>query len=173
MGYISSFDWTPASTFAEVFLNGEYNGIYNITQKVEEDSTRVDIGDDGYLLEIDHPSRIDDDDVYIETEQFDVINIKEPDLALGDDKYNYIENLINEFESNLFSGDFADPVNGYAKFIDVDSFMIGLINEIVKTKILGLFQYLPQCYTGEKIKMGPLWDFDLGFGNVDYSDPEH
>jgi len=25
---------------------------------------------------------------------------------------------------------------------------------------------------GEKIKMGPLWDFDLAFGNVDYSECE-
>ena len=23
---------------------------------------------------------------------------------------------------------------------------------------------------GEKIRMGPIWDFDLGFGNVDYAD---
>lgn len=26
---------------------------------------------------------------------------------------------------------------------------------------------------GEKIKMGPLWDFDLAFGNVDYSECEY
>ena len=26
---------------------------------------------------------------------------------------------------------------------------------------------------GEKIKMGPLWDFDLSFGNVDYSDAQY
>ena len=25
---------------------------------------------------------------------------------------------------------------------------------------------------GEKIKMGPLWDFDLSFGNVDYADSQ-
>ena len=172
MGYISSLDWTPASTFAEVFLNGEYNGVYNITQKVEEDSTRVDLGDDGYLLEIDNIDRIDADDVYITTDQFDIINIKEPDLAWNDAKYAYIDNLITQFELNLFSGDFADPVNGYAKFIDIDSFIDWfLINEIVKNQDSRSFSsiYL-NVIPGEKIKMGPLWDFDLGFGNVDYSD---
>ena len=175
MGYISSFDWTPASTFAEVFLNGEYNGVYNITQKVEESSTRVDLGDDGYLLEIDNIDRIDADDVYITTDQFEIINIKEPDLAWNDAKYAYIDNLINQFELNLFGGDFADPVNGYAKFIDVDSFIDWfLINEIVKNVDSKNFSsiYL-NVIPGEKIKMGPLWDFDLGFGNVDYADPEH
>jgi hypothetical protein len=172
MGYISSLDWTPASTFAEVFLNGEYNGIYNITQKVEEDSTRVDLGDDGYLLEIDNIDRIDADDVYITTDQFEIINIKEPDLTWNDAKYAYIDNLITQFELNLFSGDFADPVNGYAKFIDIDSFIDWfLINEIVKNQDSMSFSsiYL-NVIPGEKIKMGPLWDFDLGFGNVDYSD---
>ena len=172
MGYISNLDWTPASTFAEVFLNGEYNGVYNITQKVEKDSTRVDLGDDGYLLEIDNIDRIDADDVYITTDQFEIINIKEPELARGDDKYNYIENLIREFESNLFGGNFADPVDGYAKYIDIDSFIDWfLINEIVKNQDSISFSsiYL-NVIPGEKIKMGPLWDFDLGFGNVDYSD---
>ena len=76
MGYISSFDWTPANTFAEVFLNEEYNGVYNITQKVEESSTRVDLGDDGYLLEIDIIDRIDADDVYITTDQFELLILR-------------------------------------------------------------------------------------------------
>ena len=172
MVYISNLDWTPASTFAEVFLNGEYNGVYNITQKVEEGSNRVDLGDDGYLLEIDNIDRLDADDVYITTEEVPVINIKEPDLAWNDAKYVYINNLINQFELNLFGGNFADPVNGYAKYIDVDSFIDWfLINEIVKNQDSMSFSsiYL-NVIPGEKIKMGPLWDFDLGFGNVDYSD---
>ena len=29
MGYISNLDWTPQARFAEVFINGEYNGTYN------------------------------------------------------------------------------------------------------------------------------------------------
>jgi len=53
MGYISHLDWTPESYFAEVIINNQYNGTYNITQKVEESSHRVALGDTGYLLEID------------------------------------------------------------------------------------------------------------------------
>ena len=80
------------------------------------------------------------DDVYITTDQFEIINIKEPDLAWNDAQYAYIDNLINQFELNLFGGDFADPVNGYAKFIDVDSFIDWfLINEIVKCRFQRLF----------------------------------
>ena len=35
MGYLSQLDYTPQSQFAEVVINGNYNGIYNISQKVE------------------------------------------------------------------------------------------------------------------------------------------
>ena len=63
LGYMSNLDWTPAGEFAEVFLNDEYNGTYNITQKVEESDNRVALGDTGYLLELDQLDRIDPDDV--------------------------------------------------------------------------------------------------------------
>lgn len=172
MGYISSLDWTPASTFAEVFLNGEYNGTYNITQKVEEADNRVALGDDGYLLEIDQLDRLDDDDVYISTEEFPVIAIKEPKLEWNDAKYAYIKSLITQFESKLFGANFADPDLGYARYIDIDSFIDWfLINEIVKNQdSMSYSSIYLNVMPGEKIKMGPLWDFDLSFGNVDYSD---
>ena len=53
MGYLSKLEWTPKSEYAEVFVNNEYSGTYNISQKVEESSNRVNLGDTGYLLEID------------------------------------------------------------------------------------------------------------------------
>ena len=57
MGYISNLDWTPQGRFAEVYINDEYNGTYNITQKVEESDNRVPLGDMGYLLELDQLER--------------------------------------------------------------------------------------------------------------------
>ncbi len=173
MGYISQLDWTPQSTFAEVFINDEYNGTYNITQKVEESSNRVDLGDTGYLLEIDQLERVDADDVFFYTNKF-LINIKEPSVDMGSTEYHYVEDLINEFENVLYSNEFKDPVSGYAKFIDIDSFIDWyLISEITKNVDSQFFSsiYL-NVMPGEKIKMGPLWDFDLSFGNVDYADSQ-
>jgi spore coat protein CotH len=173
MGYISQLDWTPQSTFAEVYISGEYNGTYNITQKVEESGNRANLGDTGYLLEIDQLERLDDDDVYFHTDNF-LINIKEPSIDLGTTEYLYIEELINEFETVLLSDEFKDPISGYAKFIDIDSFIDWyLISEITKNVDSQFFSsiYL-NVMPGEKIKMGPLWDFDLSFGNVDYADSQ-
>jgi hypothetical protein len=132
MGYLSNLDWTPKSTFAEVFINDEYNGTYNITEKVEEGSNRVDIGDDGFLLEIDQLERLDADDVYFYTSHF-LVGIKEPSLEWDDAQFNYIKAHINEFEAALFASDFRDSVDGYATYIDVDSFVDWyLISEITK-----------------------------------------
>ncbi|MFQ3190396.1 MAG: spore coat protein CotH [Paraglaciecola sp.] len=174
MGYLSNLDWTPKSTFAEVYINDEYNGTYNITEKVEEGSNRVDIGDNGFLLEIDQLDRQDPDDVYFYTSEF-LVAIKEPSLDWDDEQYNYIKAYINEFEATLFASNFADPINGYSKYIDVDSFVDWyLISEITKNVDSRIYSSIYfNLVPGEKIKMGPLWDFDLSFGNVDYADSRY
>ena len=174
MGYISNLDWTPESHFAEVFVNNEYNGTYNITQKVEESDNRVILGDTGYLLEIDDITHIGPDDVTFYTGNF-LINIKEPELTEDSSEYNYIKDLINEFEAVLMSDQFTNPISGYESYIDVDSFIDWyLISEITKNEDSRDYSsiYL-NVIPGQKIKMGPLWDFDLAFGNVDYSESEY
>lgn len=173
MGYLSTLDWTPKSTFAEVFINDEYNGTYNISEKVEESSNRVDISNDGFLLEIDQLERQAEDDVYFYTNKF-LVAIKEPNVDWQDEEYLYIESYINEFESALFGSNFTDPVTGYAKYIDVDSFVDWyLISEITKNVDSQSFSSIYfNVIPGEKINMGPLWDFDLSFGNVDYADSQ-
>ena len=177
LGHISNLEWTPASQFAEVFINNEYNGTYNITQKVEESDNRVALGDDGYLLELDQWHRLDFDDIYFEstiTDKF-IINIKEPSITENSDQYNYIKNLISDFEKALFSDEFKDQKIGYKKYIDIESFIDWyLISEITKNVDSQWYSsiYL-NVIPGEKIKMGPLWDFDLSFGNTDYADTRY
>lgn len=174
MGYLSKLEWTPKSVFAEVYVNNEYQGTYNISQKVEESSNRVALGSTGYLLEIDQLDRLDPDDVYFRTNDF-LINIKEPELTIDSNEYNYVKNLLNEFEYVLKSNQFADPNVGYAKYIDVDSFIDWyLISEITKNQDSKDFSSIfLNLMPGGKIKMGPIWDFDLAFGNVNYSDATH
>ena len=171
LGYLSKLDWTPESVFTDVFVNNEYGGTYNISQKVEESTNRVALGDNGYLLEIDQLNRLDADDVYFRTDRF-LINIKEPELEYDSEQYNYAKNLLNDFENALFGSNFSDLEIGYHKYIDVDSFIDWyLISEITKNQDSKDFSSIfMNVIPGGKIKMGPLWDFDLAFGNVNYSD---
>ena len=176
MGDISRFDYVPKAEYVELFINDQHAGTYLIGQKVEESKNRVNIGDKGYLIEIDQTNRIDEDDVYFTTDGWskfpsNLFNIKEPSLELNSSEYNLIKNHIINFEEALFGDNFTDANLGYRAFIDLDSFIDWyLINEICKNQDAATyssiyFNYIP----GEKIKMGPLWDFDLAYGNVDYS----
>lgn len=186
---ISNLEYTPESDFIQLYLNNSYNGVYQITQKVEETDSRVQIGDEGYLLEVTQYYTLKPSDIYFVTEReywgsrFDgtgdlVICIKSPDISIGDSKYSYITEYINLIEEILYSDNFSDPEEGYRKYLDIDSFVDWfLINEISKNIDSRFFS---SCYMtlvpGEKLKMGPVWDFDIAFGNCDYigsdRDPE-
>ena len=174
LGHLSQLDWTPQSAYAEVIVNNEHVGVYNVSQKVEESNNRVSIGNTGYLLEIDQLSRLDPDDVFFRTNKF-LINIKEPKLEYESSEYTYVKDLLNEFENILMGDDFTNPELGYTKYIDVDSFIDWyLINEITKNQDSKRFSSIfLNLIPGEKINMGPIWDFDLAFGNVNYSECEY
>ena len=174
MGYISNFDYTTQGVYAEVYLNGLYNGTYNITQKVEESNNRVAVGDEGYLLEIDQDWRLDDDDVFFYTDQF-LVNVKEPAIAYDTPEYEFIREYINQFEDALFGELFTSDNFGYKNYIDVPSWIDWfIINEIVKNVDSRNFASIFfSVIPGEKIKKGPLWDFDLSFGNTDYADSQY
>jgi len=177
-----NFDYVPQAEYVELFLNNEHAGTYLIGQKVEESENRVNIGDNGYLVEIDTDAngRIDPEDVYFKSSQSNfwsennVFNIKEPELDYDSDKFNTIKDLVDNFEKALFGDNFKDPELGYRAYIDLDSFIDWyIVNEISKNQDAAsyssiYFNYIPSG----KIKMGPIWDFDLAFGNVNYSTAE-
>ena len=180
---MGSFDYVPQAEYTELFINNKHAGTYLIGQKAEESKNRVNIGDDGYLVEIDTDAhgRIEEDDVYFRSNVWSshykdgVFNIKEPSLDFDSEKFNLIKDHINSFEDALFGDNFKDPDIGYRSFIDLSSFIDWfLVNEISKNQDAAsfssiYFNYIP----GEKIKMGPIWDFDLAFGNVNYSNAEN
>ena len=88
---------------------------------------------------------------------------------ISTEQKEYIQTYINDFESNLLSDEFNNIENGYLSYIDIDSFInFFIINEITKN-IDGyrLSTFLNKDVNG-KLKMGPIWDFNLAFANSDY-----
>lgn len=78
---------------------------------------------------------------------------------------------INTVESVLYGVNFKDPVKGYRQYLDVDSFVDWyLINDFAKNPDATFFAsvFLYKDRNG-KLKMGPLWDFDIAFGNIDFN----
>ena len=169
-GKISNLDYTNRTHFVEVFINGVYNGTYQLAEQLKISKNRVNVGDDGYLLEID--AKADAEDITFRVNHiWRPINIKDPDVEVGGEAYNYVVKYIQEVDSILFSKDFKNENCGYAKYIDVSSFVDWyLINEIAKNNDACFYSscYMNLCRNG-KLKMGPLWDFDIAFGNVNYN----
>lgn len=167
MGASSNLDWTPKSHFAELFLNNVYMGTYQLCEQVKVANTRVNVSDDGFLVEVDQLDRMTPDDVYFNTSRL-LFNIKDPDVEYNDEKFNFIKEYITQAEEALYGADFKDPVKGYAKYLDVESFVEWyLINEITRNFDANFYS---SCFMNiapnGKLKMGPIWDFDLSLGNT-------
>ena len=95
---------------------------------------------------------------------------EEPDAEdITDAQKEYISRYISNFEDALISEDFADATVGYSAYIDTDSFIdFFLLNEL-SNNVDGyrLSTYMHKDRNG-KLAMGPIWDFNLAFGNADY-----
>ncbi len=79
----------------------------------------------------------------------------------------WLQRHLNEFERVLYGPEFKDPVKGYAAYIDVDSFIDHhLIVELTKNIDGFRFSTFFQKDRGGKIKMEPIWDWNLSYGNA-------
>ena len=167
MGSISDLDYTPAFHFVEVMMNGRYNGTYQLGDHLKISAARVNVGDDGFLLEIDNKPEFND--ITFNVDHIGpAVSIKDPDVEIDDADYNYIKNYLADADAALFGSRFKDPVEGWQKYLDINSFVDWyLINEITKNMDA---DFSTSCFMnlkrGDKLKMGPLWDFDLAMGNV-------
>jgi hypothetical protein len=176
----------------ELIVDGRYEGIYILQEKIKRDVSRVDIeklaltdntGDaltGGYIVKIDKEtgsgiakkwnSNYRPDDRSQARPLFQVDHPKA--IELSSNQFEYIKAYVNAFEQNLFGPNFADPTNGYAKYIDVNSFVdFFLLNEITKNVDgfrLSTYFYKNRDSKGGKLTMGPAWDFNIALGNGDY-----
>lgn len=162
---MSSLDFTPRFWFADFILNGQYEGVYQIGEGIDVGADRVDVGEDGILLEVDGKSRYHEV-TFSTTRLTHPINIHYPEVLEGSAEYNEIRSYVQKAEDALFAENFTDEKDGYRKYFDIDSFVEWyIINEIAKNVDAAFFT---SCFIhlrkGGKLKMGPLWDFSMAFG---------
>ena len=187
LGNAIGMDYSPRYRFVEVYLDSNYLGLYILCEKIKKSDYRVNIKkltDDpkdqvdpnvtgGYIIEITPARRIETTDSFFTTALksknyvFDYPKSKN----ITTQQVSYMTQYVNDFEAALFGPDFTDTSIGYAKYIDVNSFVDWyLINELAKNNDAHLYA---SCYFHKdrdgKLKAGPLWDFDIGFGNINYN----
>ncbi len=172
------------SVFVNLYINGDYHGVYQLCEKVELGSSRIDIDSDyGVLLEMDganQPDRFDDEIYFCSSTTGKPFVYKEYNTDFEDPAeaemtaavMAYTENFINTLEAELYSED-ADWET-IESMIDVDSFIryyfITELSMEVDATYSSTFFYLDG--PGDKLHCGPLWDYDrtMGWGtNYDQS----
>ena len=157
--------WTPRSQTVELVLNGKHVGNYLLIEQVRVDGDRINIDKkDGYLLELDFHY----DNEFQWKDHAIPFAVKHPDpeepTELTQEKKTYIKNYIAEVSNTIYGSNFKDPVNGYAKYLDVDSFIdYWIVFEVMTNHELGnpgsVFMHKDK---NGKLTAGPCWDFDWG-----------
>lgn len=151
----------------DVTLNGVYIGNYMFTEHKEVETNRIDVGEGGVLLELD--TYFDEDYKFVSSRYQLPVMIQHPDLgkmpaADATAQLNQIKNDFDILEDAIF--DPAFPGNNYLDYFDAEAFInymivyeLTLNTEINHPKSTYLYKK-----AGEKYRMGPIWDFDWGFG---------
>ena len=177
---IGTFTFTPKAVPVNVYLNGVYQGVYTIGEQIEakESRLKLDYREDtpktGYLLEI---GGADHDTDLRGLQYFDLpsgcaadIAIKAPkDEKLTQENYDYI------YKYMCLADEAITTLDGYETYIDVDSFIDWFLLHELTYNLDSCFHR--SCFItkdrGGKLKMGPVWDFDLAFGNMYMDNPDY
>lgn len=165
LGEACGMPYTNHIRYVEVTLNGQYIGLYQFTEQVQQGKGRVNVDEKtGYLLSLDR-----DDGPELapaETDNFWSSIYKMPVCVKNPDEPS--ASVLNAAKADLGELETAIKNHDYARvkeLIDIQTFIdFIMIQEIVYNVELdaprSMYMHKNQ---GEKWKMGPLWDFDGGF----------
>jgi hypothetical protein len=126
----------------------------------------------GYLLEIDgHKGEPE----WFETEKAKMIFCINTPEDIPDNQKTYIQNYIQNIEDIIYGKDGVNTVTELPKYLDLKSFIdYLLLNELSKNVDgnLRLSTFVYKNRNDDKLYFGPVWDYDIAFGNVNYYDCE-
>lgn len=134
------------------------------SQVEEEDITG------GYLFEREIQQRFEEEISGFITDQGEAYALQSPKYATQA-QVNYIADKMQEFQDAVEEEDGINPKTGkhYSEYIDVESFVQKyLVEEVTKNydgAVTSSFFYKPADSVSSKIYAGPVWDYDVAFGN--------
>lgn len=168
----TKMSWAPSAKTVHLFIDGVYQGLYSAVETIKIADNRVKIKDISDFVSSQDTTNFEDYGFILEVNErkdeifnFDSgkgvpFSLKEPDGKDLEDICQKIEEKTKSVEAKVYEGDFSD--------IDLDSFADWwIVEELAKNTDS---QFYSSCYmyfdpADKKFHMGPVWDFDLGFGN--------
>ncbi len=156
-------NYTPDSSWVDLYCNGQYQGLYLLTESVTSNLDRFN----GILIEKSNKNQIDTDEISFSTNLEYLFKLKKPEY-ITQSQTNDLADYIQEIETFITTGD-----SQYAECVDIISLAKQfLIDKIVlegDAMSLSTFFYIKD----EKLYAGPLWDYDRAMGErfPDYETP--
>lgn len=164
---------TAESVFVDLYIDGEYNGVYQLIEKNEVGASRINLQDEkGVLLEMDGANRITSDDITMIGNMTEKIYVfkdyvtdledqsTEEQLQKNSEVMSFAKNYINAFEEALY--DENSKWEDVASYIDVDSFIkYYFVNEALEQidcTLASTYFYIDG--PNDVLHCGPMWDFD-------------
>jgi hypothetical protein len=172
-------EYASRTSYCEVIINGSYNGLYVLEEKIKQGSERVNITKmtsqdnsypkvtGGYIIKAD---KTGNDPVawtmssYIGTNDVTFINdYPKPEDVTAPQKI-YIQNEFEKLRSATASNN-ASTENGFPSIIDIPSFVdYMIINELGSNADAYQFSTYFHKDRNGKLRAGPIWDLNLTFG---------
>ena len=169
--------YTPAGVPVNVYLNGEFEGCYQLCDHVEVAANRVEVqtltADDitlpylsgGYLIELDAyaPKEM----WWFSSQRGNPVRTKYPkDKNMTTAQFNYIRSHFNQMETVIYSANYRDPANGYRKYLDTETFIRYFLTGEISGNTDTYWQTnMYKRRNDDKFYFGPVWDFDLAYDN--------
>lgn len=174
--------------FVEVYLNrnggdlqsSDYHGVYTLMEKISRDGDRVDVErlpeevsaepgiTGGYMLKIDRADP-GDNGFSAAGQQLRYVYPKEENVTVAQSAW--IQGYMRDFGDALNGPAFTDPLLGYEQYIDVEAFidhhLLNVLSLNADALRLSTYMFKPR---GERLQMGPIWDFDRSMGSTDGRD---
>lgn len=160
----------------ELYVNNEYYGFYTLTEQIEVHNNKLNIDtsgfDGGFLIELEADERVGDEGIedinWVRVRDRNYV-IKAPDmdkLEINDarEKTTYIKTFLNDVYTSLSS-------TNYEEYVNIDQFIdYFILNEISKQIDINWSSVYAFRDKDNKLQMGPIWDFDIAFGNANYGE---
>lgn len=186
--------WSPRTRYFELLINGNYEGVYVLVEKIKIDKNRVNIatlnaadtiGDQltgGYVMKIDRPEATDIENVdywfspyraWTDLQQRVPFIFQDPKGSeLQPQQRAYMRALMSKFEDAMYSDNYQDRIDGYYPLIDLKSFVDYYIITELSRNLDGYrvstFFHKDKDSKGGKLTMGPFWDYNICFGNSNF-----
>lgn len=173
-----SFDgitWEPASVSVDVYLNGEYIGVYLLAEEIKISGDRVNISDTdqnaidtGYLLEMSNYAKRGG--IHTAGRAHNIHTQLSDNEEIKDAQKKYIKGYVDECYKAMKNGDYT-LVN---ELIDLDSFIHAyFLEEVTKNLDSHYDNFYIWKDVGTKLHFGPYWDFDNSLGNANEGAEEY